>query len=395
MRKEIATWTVLELAEWHKLIHFPEYQREANLWALHQKQRLIDSMVREFDIASLYLYDYEDDRLDCVDGRQRIGAIMSFCGENPSDSDNNFVFRIRNEIREEAAPEFSSLDGRTYRGIEAEIHVDEACRRFVERLQQYKIVIVRLSASEAPEEFNLQFTRLNLGKMINSGEMLNAMVGDLRDRCFGQTGLGNHGFLRSSGIPIRRFAHEQLAGQIVAQIFSVEDEGEYTRTRHCDLQRLFKQYSMLGETHRVYVERLALLLDLLEQAVCAPLELRSRAMIVTIVAFAWQKSVSEADEARELAKFIGEFVLRLRWQVQNGVAAYEAYYYLLEFQRQITQASVEKPAVTSRIATLDVQYCVWRDTGLIGGDREWSEAHEGASAREAALASVGRLRGSK
>ena len=80
MRKHIETWTVAELIERFSQISFPDYQREPNLWSLIEKQRLIDSIVRQFDIASLYFYEHDDGSLDCVDGRQRIGAILSFIG---------------------------------------------------------------------------------------------------------------------------------------------------------------------------------------------------------------------------------------------------------------------------------------------------------------------------
>ena len=93
---------------------------------------------------------------------------------------------------------------------------------------------------------NLIFNSLDLtwGVIINSGEKLNAMVGDLRDTCFDD--LGQHGFLQVVSIPERRFAREQTAAQILAQVFSCEsnrrldDSVEYARTRNVDLQRMFK-----------------------------------------------------------------------------------------------------------------------------------------------------------
>ena len=77
MEKRVEPWSVRELWDNFSRIDFPEYQREPNLWPLVEKQRLIDSMVRRFDIASLYFYRHDDGSIDCVDGRQRIGSIMS------------------------------------------------------------------------------------------------------------------------------------------------------------------------------------------------------------------------------------------------------------------------------------------------------------------------------
>lgn len=98
MRKRVELWSVEDLTRLFHAIDFPEYQREPNIWSLAAKQRLIDSMLRQFDIASLYLYMDEDGSIDCVDGRQRIGAIMSFLNENPGDPDNGFEFKLLNEI---------------------------------------------------------------------------------------------------------------------------------------------------------------------------------------------------------------------------------------------------------------------------------------------------------
>ena len=99
------------------LVAFPEYQREPNLWSLTAKQRLIDSMVRSSDIAPLYLYRHESGSIDCVDGRQRIGTVMSFLGINEEDPHDKFRFKILNEGYEDKPSHFKSLEGKTYEEI--------------------------------------------------------------------------------------------------------------------------------------------------------------------------------------------------------------------------------------------------------------------------------------
>ncbi len=54
MKKTILKWTVSDLEKHQATINFPEYQREPNVWTRRAKQRLIDSMLRQFDISSLY-----------------------------------------------------------------------------------------------------------------------------------------------------------------------------------------------------------------------------------------------------------------------------------------------------------------------------------------------------
>src|SRR3954469_7498343 len=98
MERLATTFTIQELQHEYPRIEFPDYQREPTVWNLDQKQRLIDSILRRFDIAAIYLYEREDGGWECIDGRQRLNAIMSFLGRNPDDQDNGFSVRISNEV---------------------------------------------------------------------------------------------------------------------------------------------------------------------------------------------------------------------------------------------------------------------------------------------------------
>ena len=127
MEKSIENWPIKKLREMYSQIDFPEYQREPNLWSPTEKQRLIDSIIRHFDIASLYFYRHEAGSFDCVDGRQRIGTIMSFLGSDQDDG-SDFRFRILNEIYDEEEPSFHALEGKTFADIDQLARQsDDAC----------------------------------------------------------------------------------------------------------------------------------------------------------------------------------------------------------------------------------------------------------------------------
>ena len=175
----------------------------------------------------------------------------------------------------------------------------KTAERFVESLLNYKLNVVILSDSNRSEEFNLQFTRLNLGAIINSGEKLHAMVGDLRHVCFDQ--LGNHPFLQATSIPTRRFAREQVAAQILAHVFSLAESTSYARTRHIDLQRLFKLKSNLDEGERETIERVSELLGRLNIAFGGHSPLRNRAITVSTVLLAWELGLETQQEADDVA----------------------------------------------------------------------------------------------
>ena len=118
MRKETETWAISALRRQFNRINFPEYQREPNVWGRDAKQRLVDSITRQFDIASFYFYVSEDGSWDCVDGRQRIGAIMSFLDENPGDLHHRgFDFKVLNEIFPENDNPNEALEDKSWREI--------------------------------------------------------------------------------------------------------------------------------------------------------------------------------------------------------------------------------------------------------------------------------------
>ena len=385
MDKKIESWPISKLREKYSQIDFPEYQREPNLWTVTEKQRLIDSIIRRFDIAPLYLYGHETDSFDCVDGRQRIGTIMSFLGLDQDDS-ADFRFRILNEIYDEEHPNFGSFDNKTFADIKqlAEQSDDSETKKdaehFVQSLLNYELNVVILSESSRSEEFNLQFTRLNLGAIINSGEKLHAMVGDLRDVCFDQ--LGNHAFLQATSIPTRRFAREQVAAQILAQVFSLAESKSYARTRHIDLQRLFKLKSNLDEGETEIIERVSELLDRLNLAFGGHSPLRNRAITVSTVLLAWELGLETQEDADDVAAFMDEFVLTLNWQVRKGLSMDPEYHYLSDFQRSITQASAESSSVAARAKTLQEEFDRWRASTQLRGDVEWIERHPGSDPRQ-------------
>lgn len=371
MDKTTELWSVTDLANRFTTINFPEYQREPNVWSLDAKQRLIDSMLRQFDIASIYLYKDEDDSIDCIDGRQRINAIMSFLNKNPKDLEHNgFQFRVLNEIYADEDHTYAALDKMPLLDIEERAREgDNAAKGLTAAFANYRLTIVLLSGSRRPAEFNLQFTRLNLGTIINSGEKLHAMVGELRDICFNE--IGQHPFFAKTRIPTRRYAKEQVAAQLLFQLLSLDSTGDYTRTRHFDLQKAFKEYAKLTFAQKDVVSEARIVLDLLESAFAELGTLRNRAITVSTVLLAMELGISDETGAQQLATFIGGFVCRLQWQVKKGLDVDEEYRHLVDFQRHLTQASVEKPAVKERGQMLRKEFERWRDSGDYSGDYEF------------------------
>ena len=379
MKKKIEKWQISTLIERINTISFPEYQREPNIWNKLSKQRLIDSITRHFDIAPIYFYRRDNDLVNCVDGRQRISAIMSFLGENEKDKDNNFNFRSINELYEDSPVPFESLQNSSFTKIKtwSENGTNTDAKTFINRFMNYRFTVVVLSETRDSSEFNLQFTRLNFGLIINSGEKLNAMVGDLRDLCFDD--LGQHEFLQLINMPERRYSREQTVAQILAQIFSLEDnnghsdEPQFTKTRYFDLQALFKKHASMSKRHREISERIRSLFDLMTKVSTDLSEIRSRALIVSFVLLAYRQQAYSVKQLSKMGKFMRELGRRLKWQLSKGLHVDPEYYYLIEFQKHVTQASVEKPAVTERARLLEKAFSTWLDDGVLEGDEEYKK----------------------
>ena len=198
--------------------------------------------------------------------------------------------------------------------------------------------------------------------------------------------LGKHPFLQGTNIPTRRFAREQVAAQIIAQVFSLRAKREFRRTRHSDLMELFKEHATLDQGHGEIVENIRRTFDILEPAFRGSQVLRSRSLILSIVLLALSERVTTSDQAGSLAQFVEEFICRLQWQLKKGYERDSEYQYLLDFQRHVTQASVEKAAVAARAETLGQEYDRWRAGQNLRGDAEY-ERRTGTSPSEACRAS--------
>jgi hypothetical protein len=370
MKRTVAQLTIDNLRKQFFDIDFPEYQREPDIWSRDQKQRLIDSVLRRFDIASIYLYLRDNGAVECIDGRQRLNAIMSFLASNVADErDDGFPLRLHNEISSDDDNRFVSLDSRTFSDLTKD--TGALAKEAVATILEYPVTVVYLSEAIETDEFNLQFLRLNLGTLINAGEKLHAMVGKMRDLLFVAENVGLHPFFDGVKIPTRRYAKELSAAQVLLQIFAKHEHSEFARARHFDLQRFVKQHADVGDNDPRVVE-LTKTLDVLQAATSnVSALLRNRAITISVVLLAWDEALF--DNPAKLPKFeefLQQFLGRLRWQVQNmkDFKVEPLFAYLVDFQRNLTQAAVEKPAVTQRHALLKREWDQWLSDGALTGD---------------------------
>ncbi len=372
MDKINKTWSIQDLTKQEiDNIEFPEYQREPTVWDIDKKRKLIDSILRKFDISSIYLYKREDGNYECIDGRQRINAITSFLGLNEEeDSDNrfhnNFKFISSDELL--GIKSLDDFNNKTWKELSP---IQQ------QRILDYKFNVLEITDIDKDEELNLMFLRLQLGAALNAGEKLNAMVGDMRDFIFKTTktnqALGEHPYFDYLRIPKRRFYRELTAAQIAINFFSLSKEKEYKRARFIDLQEFFKTHSKLLPEDKKYGVLMRSRLDEVYQSLKDHDEvvLKNRAMGVSVFFFINKLIENKKNnQINPFIQFLLLFLARLKEQVKKGLDIEPRYRYLLEFQIYISQAAVEKYAIENRQKHLEEYFDYYlKSGGKIKGDK--------------------------
>jgi hypothetical protein len=384
MERKIVKWSINDLVNNKPNIGFPEFQREPTVWNLTKKQKLIDSILRGFDISPIYLYEVGENTYDCIDGRQRLNAIFSFVGLNDdTDKYNNFKISIDNEIYADSNKFLLDLKEKTYTDL-AECHgIDASLEQTAkEAFDTYEInLIVIDNKLENPLELNLLFERLQIASVLNAGEKLHAMTGEMRDFIFKALpdGIQNHQFLARISPPYRRYAREQIAAQIALNYFSLKgNKKDFARSRYIDLQIFFKDKAKLAEADKSLIQNIRNILDTISNSFREDLAvIENRAIAVSTFLFASQ--LIENGKENKLAKFkdfLKEFIATIKWQVKahNKMESATEYQDILTgFQNYITQAAGESYAIKKRHDFIAKYFEHYETSGEIIGDRQFDE----------------------
>lgn len=359
-------WTIEKLLENIGNVEYPEFQREPFVWNLGKKQKLIDSTLRGFDISSIYFHKISKDKYDCIDGRQRLSAILSYLKKNPNDEHHNgFNLKIENEIYNESG-QITKLDGLRFDSL------NEDLDNWKQKILNYKLNIVFLEEVESDdEELNLLFLRLQIASVLNPGEKLNAMTGEMRNWIFAK--LSQHPFFAKISIPTKRFAGQQVAAQIALNAFSKKYDGVFHRCRYVDLQNFFKDYSTFDQNHRAITDEILHNLNIIHKKFETKLNfIKNRALAVSVYLFVSELIEQELEtDIDEFVVFLEKFLKTLKWQVPKGVKMDEAYYDLLNFQSRISSAAGEKSAIEKRHTFLKNYFSLYQDNKKIVGDDDY------------------------
>ena len=149
-----------------RLLIQPNYQRKF-VWDAKKASLLIESILMNIPIPIVYLAATQDEKINVIDGQQRLTSIFSFIdGVLPDEKDK--VFKLT------GLKVFTELNGKTFKNL------DESLQN---KITDYSIRTITFTADSDPELQYEIFSRLNTGSVaLNSQELRNCIYrGDFNE----------------------------------------------------------------------------------------------------------------------------------------------------------------------------------------------------------------------
>lgn len=213
----------------------PDFQRPA-VWSRSQKQLLIDTILRSYDVPKLYWRKIAKDKYEVVDGQQRLRAVFEYHeGGFPLPKDSDPIDGI-------------DPSGLKYNDLPHELRL---------KFDTYSLDVIVLGETD-DEEVREMFLRLQNGTTLKAQERRNAMGGNMRDFV---KELASHPFFEKCGFANARFNFDLVAAQMTA----IELNGGPCHVRNSNLNSMYEKYKNF-DTNSPKARRIRRVLDYLAAA---------------------------------------------------------------------------------------------------------------------------------
>lgn len=309
MKSRIIQWPLDLLYKRRNQINFPVYQR-GDVWFEEKKILLIESIFMGMDIPKLYLFKTEDG-WDCIDGQQRIKSIIGFFdGEFAY---NNCTFHKLTHSKKD-------------------------------QFENYELTVVEYTDIK-DEEVRQLFVRLQLGAPANSGEKLNAINSNMGE--FVKL-IVKEPFMHNVGIPIRRFAKQQVCAQICNNSMFINKPGDFKNSKYEDLAALYRAYKDFNTNSKEAKGIIEVLKHLNDIFGVDASDIRNRASVVSIYLFVEEIYIQGklSDKESLIRKFYLEFMKSLKKESRLGVEFNNKF--LVRYQSNIIQGADSKNSIEFR-----------------------------------------------
>ena len=344
MKRKVENWSVDRLNKERTRISFPEYQREKTLWSDDKKSKLIDSILRDFDIPKLYFNRLKNNNIEVIDGQQRLWSVWEFL----NDEYQYEAGEKRTKFSKLTPAEKQKILNYNFQAIEFDDADDDYLREL--------------------------FVRLQIALLLNSGEKLHARKGKMKQLVFEK--LASHPFIEQIGISKNRYAKQTLCAQISINSFNRKKLGSFARTRHEDLEHFFSEYiDPKGkdlELFNIQSKRISEVLDHLMKCFGGNAKsLKNRSYILSIYLFIEEFIGKEgklsAREQKSFSSFVSQLWKRLKEESKLGMDRKNRELYA--FQALLSSAPGEAYQIERRHQKLGEYYGHFKKTGKIKGDR--------------------------
>jgi uncharacterized protein DUF262 len=309
-----------------------DYQRE-KIWSRKNQEELLDSIIKNIDIPKIYLArmtNNENFDFECIDGKQRMTTLLSFFKPEP-DGENPLAVPLAGEKY-------------TYKRLKKEVP------NLAKKIEDFELAFVIYPEIDDDEFLRDIFRRLQLGVRLNSGELLKTYTGTIRDFIYKEMGK-DAPFLRNTNLSEKRFSRQFTLAQICINSFSRRETGEFVRARYDDLADFVKGRADLDNRNENLV-RIREVLKIMDRHFGNEAEnISSRA--IAISAFLFVEGLYEQERLDTVPSFV-DFYTKLLGEIKNDLKLLSKYKkptnptILEEFQKHISQASVEPYAIESR-----------------------------------------------
>jgi hypothetical protein len=315
MRMELRPRALDKLYKRRDRIEIPDWQRGA-VWPLKKKQKLLDTILKEWHVPVLYFRKVGDETFECVDGQQRLTTIWEF-------------FDNKIPLSEESQ---KSYGGPLYKDLKPAIS---------DKFDDFVLQAEEIEDANDDEVKEL-FQRLQLGTALNTPEKLNAIESGLRDFL---RELTQHAFLKEKvAAQDTRYAHFDTCSKVAFLVLN----GIQPRMRFAELEKMFKENTSFSSGSTL-AKKLKLLFDSMNRMFPNKSStLRNRASIVSFCYLAAQ--VQDSGQLRKMEKRSGEFFEKfshdLRSEVEKGKLATDSA--LIAYQQAISYGTADRESIEKR-----------------------------------------------
>lgn len=310
----------------------PDYQRPP-VWSRKQKQLLMDTILRNYDIPKFYWRQVnraDGIQFEVIDGQQRLRAIWEFANDEYP-------------LQRDADP----IDGIAVSGLKySQLPMD-----LLDRFETYSldVVIVTNAETEAHEdEVRDMFLRLQNGTTLKAQEKRNAMTGQMRD--FVRT-IAGHPFFECCKFNNSRFAFDHVAAQCIL----MELKGGPANVKDADLNRMYADYDDFDPSGRL-ARKVSRTFDFLLAAFPAKTPELERYNVISLYCIA--SKLIDGYVWRDLARPLAEWFIAFETnrRLNEDLPEEERDAALSEYRRLTSQSTDAEESIRARIEVLEKRF---------------------------------------